>query len=92
MEQEAGGEKCVTLEWPGFLVLEPGGASIECTVAEVSDGGAGLRVSSLPLPQTFELLLTANGKVRRQCHLIWRRGKAARVRFLRNSPFALPEI
>jgi hypothetical protein len=67
---------------PGFLILEPDGPWVECFVIDVSDGGAGLRVGSLALPDIFVLLLTPGGEVRRLCKLKWRRGELAGVTFI----------
>jgi hypothetical protein len=67
---------------PGFLILEPNGAWIECFITDVSEGGAGLNVGSLALPKTFLLLLSTNGHVRRLCKLAWRNGELAGVQFI----------
>ncbi|MGA7803697.1 PilZ domain-containing protein [Bradyrhizobium sp.] len=72
----------VDFERPAFLILEPAGPWIECSVADISHGGARLKVGGLALPQTFLLLLTPGGEVRRICRPIWRWGEEIGVRFV----------
>ena len=72
----------VDFERLGFVVLEPGGPWLECFVTDISEGGARLKVGALALPETFLLLLTPRGEVRRACQLMWRVGEEAGVRFI----------
>lgn len=54
-----------------------------CTVSDVSETGARLKVDTPDeLPEKFILLLTASGKTRRFCRVIWRSKKEAGVKFL----------
>ena len=60
-------------------------AAVECTVEDISEGGARLRFKSKPqLPATFEVLLPLFGDVkdRRAAELRWAAGTAVGVRFL----------
>jgi hypothetical protein len=72
----------VDFERPGFVILEPDGPWVECLIGNISEGGASLNVGALAIPQTFILLLSANGKVRRICRLTWRKGEMLGVRFI----------
>lgn len=56
----------------GKLVLDAKTAPIDCTVVDLSAGGACLELARAPdLPRKFEFI---HGGVRRKCHLAWRRG------------------
>jgi PilZ domain len=72
----------VAFNRPGFLVLEPDGPWIECFIVDVSEGGACINVGALAVPETFVLLLSLNGEVRRLCQLVWRSGELLGARFL----------
>jgi hypothetical protein len=55
---------------------------IVCSIADISDLGARLCLKrETQLPETFWLLLTANGGARRQCRTIWRDGLIIGVAF-----------
>ena len=46
-----------------------------CVVADISDSGARLHVENgKTVPNTFVLLLSASGKPKRKCRVVWRRG------------------
>jgi hypothetical protein len=53
----------------------------DCIILDISDGGARLDVGPLPVPETFTLLLSANGNVRRTCVLRWRKEQQIGVEF-----------
>lgn len=58
-------------------------ASVECTVLDVSRGGARLRIAeSLVLPDEFDLLLSYGGE-RTRVRLRWRRQKDIGVEFIK---------
>ena len=65
-----------------FIVLEPGGPWIECAIMDISDGGACLEIGSLPVPKIFVLVMTPDGRVRRACLAVWRRGELLGARFV----------
>ena len=65
-----------------FVVLEPGGPWIECAIMDISDGGACLEIGNLPVPKIFVLVMTPDGRVRRACLAIWRRGELLGARFV----------
>jgi PilZ domain-containing protein len=49
---------------------------IACSISDISESGA-----RLALPETFMLLLTANGGARRHCRVVWREGLMIGVEF-----------
>ncbi len=55
---------------------------IACSISDISEIGARLSLASEhALPETFMLLLTANGGARRRCRVIWRDGLTMGVEF-----------
>ena len=55
---------------------------IACTISDISQLGARLTLErDEKLPDTFTLLLTANGGARRHCRVIWRDGVTVGVQF-----------
>lgn len=73
-------ERVVTLD------LGDSSAATSCEIIDISDGGARLRpLMRAPgsLPARFTLLLSACGKVRRNCEVIWRSADELGVRFPR---------
>jgi PilZ domain len=65
-----------------FVILEPDGPWIECTILDISDGGACLEIGDLPVPRIFVLVMTPEGRVRRACVTVWRRGEVLGARFV----------
>jgi hypothetical protein len=52
-----------------------GSAAATCELLDISDGGARLRplmCAPKTLPEKFTLLLSACGRVRRSCQVVWR--------------------
>jgi hypothetical protein len=66
----------------GFVILGPDGPWIECSLLNISDGGALLEVGNLPVPKIFVLVMTPDGKVRRACLTVWRQGELLGARFV----------
>ena len=53
-----------------------------CVVADISDFGARLDVqNSKTVPTNFVLLLSAGGKPKRKCRVVWRKGAQIGVKF-----------
>ena len=53
-----------------------------CVVADISDCGARLGVeNSKTVPNNFVLLLSASGKPKRRCRVVWRNGTQVGVEF-----------
>jgi PilZ domain len=62
--------------------IQAGADVIECVVVEMSRSGARIEISA-PLPTMFDLTLTGDdGKMRRQCQLVWQEGHWAGVNFI----------
>jgi hypothetical protein len=70
---------------PARIVVD--GKVHHCMLFDLSHDGARLTVASdLQLPDTFVVDLSQDGRVTRQCELIWRDGFNAGVRFAPRSP------
>jgi len=55
---------------------------LACWISDISETGARLNLASdVELPDTFLLLLTANGGARRHCRIVWRDGLVVGVKF-----------
>jgi hypothetical protein len=66
------------------LDLGDGSASTTCEVIDISQGSARLRplmCTPKMLPERFVLLLSACGRVRRNCRVIWRSAGEVGVQF-----------
>jgi hypothetical protein len=72
----------VDLNKQGFLIPAPDAPWIECTIVDVSEGGARVEVGGLAVPDLFGLAFTARGEVLRVCSLIWRQGELVGARFV----------
>jgi hypothetical protein len=56
--------------------------TVACTVRDLSDTGARLRVEgSLNIPDTFELIIAVDG-LEANCEVMWRKGNEVGARFL----------
>jgi len=56
--------------------------SIACSISDISEIGARLVLDhDGELPETFMLLLTATGRARRYCRVVWRTGLTIGVEF-----------
>jgi len=65
------------------MVQADGSALGNCLMADVSATGARLEVeASEALPDQFILLLSRDGKVRRQCSVAWRSNNSVGIRFV----------
>ena len=61
--------------------IEFGGGAIDCTVRNISQTGAALEVvSPLFIPDRFTLFVPSE-KLKRPCHIAWRKEKRIGVRF-----------
>jgi hypothetical protein len=66
------------------LDVGDGTASTACEIIDISHGGARLRplmCAPKALPEKFTLILSACGKVRRNCQVIWRSTAEVGVQF-----------
>lgn len=60
--------------------IEFDGVGVECTVRNISEGGAGLEVSPAGIPHEITLNILSRG-VRHHCHVVWRQEKRIGVAF-----------
>ena len=61
--------------------IEYGGATIDCTVRDLSITGAALEVASqIGIPAKFTLVVPGDG-LHLPCHVVWRRGYRIGVAF-----------
>jgi len=66
-----------------WIAIGPQQPPIECEICDISETGAKIAGQvNLELPQELELLLTANGNVRRGCTIVWQAQNELGVRFL----------
>jgi PilZ domain-containing protein len=66
-----------------WVVLDGGAAKISCVLWDISEGGARIAAAhGNALPDVFGLFLTKDGKSRRYCQVVWRRGSQLGVRFV----------
>jgi PilZ domain len=64
------------IRWGGIILDTDGAVVTQCTMVDVSASGAKLAVKKpSALPNTFNLLLSKKGGVRRQCEVVWRADK-----------------
>jgi hypothetical protein len=67
--------------------IEIGGSRVECTILNMSAGGAMLAVAaSQPIPDAFTLLITPSGSLSRRCMVAWREVNRIGVAFEANHP------
>lgn len=73
-----------------FIQTTPEGSVTECVVRDIGAGGARVLLNdAIPLPETFDLCIGERREVRR-ARLVWRRGDAVGVAFVRPPTFAVP--
>jgi len=69
-----------------WVVLDGGTAKIPCVLWDISEGGARIAAAhGGALPDVFGLFLNKDGKSRRYCQVVWRRGGQIGVRFVDES-------
>jgi hypothetical protein len=64
---------------------EQTGVTCECTITDISEGGARLFVPDIELPQQFVLAISGDKPVREECRLAWRLGGEVGVQFVTRS-------
>ena len=61
-----------SVQFPALIDIGGSSRPLNCTVMDVSEGGARIKVSSpAKLPKDFWLVLTKDRIKRRQCQLVW---------------------
>jgi hypothetical protein len=72
------------IRWKALILNSAGSLVSHCTIIDVSSTGARLVLPEpVELPETFLMVLSRNGDVRRQCELSWIKEKRVGIRFLR---------
>jgi hypothetical protein len=65
----------------GTIVFNARSSTLSCTVRDISDTGARLKVSKdLAIPSQFDLIVESDG-IEVPCTVAWRRGEEVGVRF-----------
>jgi hypothetical protein len=73
-----------SLSQPGWITLEGGFAARQCLVQDMSSSGAKIRVDDAgALPAKLRLAFSRDARTGRPCHVVWRRGSVAGVKFVR---------
>ncbi len=57
----------------------------ECTITDMSEGGARLFVSDVQLPERFVLQFITDKSIREECKVMWRLGGEMGVQFVTKS-------
>jgi PilZ domain len=66
----------------GLVAYNERHSTLSCTVRDISDTGARVRVDgSVSAPDTFELIIQIDG-LEASCEVVWRNGNEVGVRFL----------
>ncbi len=64
------------------ILIDSSSPLIACAIVDISESGARISLEAgQTLPETFTLLLTRNGRTRRQCRVVWRDGQTLGVEF-----------
>jgi hypothetical protein len=73
-----------SLQQPGWITLEGGFAARRCVVQDISTTGAKIVVDDPEIvPARLRLAFARDARTGRTCQVIWRRGKALGVKFVR---------
>lgn len=74
--------------WSGARIARADGSAVEfCRLLDISDGGARLEVANAEaLPDNFTLLLSYDGRMYRQCAVVWRSQGSVGVEFVPDFP------
>lgn len=64
------------------IIVDDTAPPLPCAISDISELGARIVLErEVELPETFWLLLTANGQARRHCRTVWRTGLNLGVEF-----------
>jgi len=64
----------------------------QCTVIDISSGGARLELEDIrAIPDTFSLLLSKFGQQRYQCSVVWKAAAEVGVEFIKPAPTTADE-
>ena len=69
---------------PAWITLEGGFAARQCVVQDISSAGAKIVLDdAATLPAKLRLAFARDARTGRNCHVVWRRGRTAGVKFVR---------
>jgi hypothetical protein len=75
------------MTWQAIMIDAAGAPIAKCTIVDVSSNGAKLALKQpMTPPDSFVLVLSKNGGVRRRCEVTWRSDESIGVRFVRPQP------
>jgi PilZ domain len=75
------------LDWEAAVIAADGTWEHTCEILDVSETGAQISIDpGISLPSAFFLSFTQDGKVSRQCVVVWRGGGKVGVRFTGERP------
>ncbi len=85
MGTEARRNKRKSFSYAGAIDVGAGNELLPCEIADISDGGARVVVFTDPreLPDSIGLVLSPNGKVRRNCRVAWRSDTEVGLQFIK---------
>jgi hypothetical protein len=67
-----------------WITLDGGFAARQCVVADISSAGARITLDeAVALPAKLRLAFSRDARTGHTCHVVWRRGKSAGVKFVR---------
>jgi len=69
------------VDCPGSIVCDAQGKTLECVVADISDGGARLVVSG-GVPEEFGLVIDGDTGAEHSCRVVWRLDDEIGVEFV----------
>ena len=69
------------VDCPGSIVCGASVKTLECLIADISDGGARLVVST-DVPEEFTLLIRDGSDANHRCRVVWRLDDEIGVEFL----------
>ena len=67
------------------IYADQAGITCECTISDISEGGARLFVPDIELPERFILQIFGEKPVREECTVVWRLGGEMGVQFMTRS-------
>ncbi|MFZ3361168.1 MAG: PilZ domain-containing protein [Xanthobacteraceae bacterium] len=87
MGREARNTKRRFISTGARIVLADGADLANCRIIDISGTGARLEVTNLDaVPEQFFLVLSYDGRSRRQCSVVWRSEKTIGVEFVPDCP------
>jgi PilZ domain len=64
------------------FLTETGGLARDCMITDISDTGARLFADGVEVPAKFQLLISGEKEIRRECQVVWRLGGEIGVSFV----------